>query len=241
MLDDYDVPSTINVSEFQFPLALTIDHSPSPNSDAATANFDTFSKSHSLIMILLMMISVQNLDFLEINGFELKNVNKEGWRASKHTELWAKKLFDDWRRFWGDDIQNFIIDLSKREETIKDLVDMLCLFVLQVAKKDDILYPLTMFDYEILFFQILFLFFPSNSFNCFPFLFPPILLLFLTFCLPIPLQPNTIFEHFILLLLLLFEFVFQFWFLFLFISKSDVGFYFTLISIHSFWIFLVFS
>ncbi len=71
---------------------------------------------------------------LETNGFELNNVNKGGRITSKHTEFWAKKLFDDWQQFQGYDIQKFIINLFKSEKTTKDLIDMLCLFVLQVAK-----------------------------------------------------------------------------------------------------------
>jgi hypothetical protein len=40
-------------------------------------------------------------------------------------------------RFWHVEL---ITNLSKNEESIKDLVDMLFSFVLQVAKKDDNLF-----------------------------------------------------------------------------------------------------
>ncbi len=55
-----------------------------------------------------------------------------------------------------------IIDLSKKEESVKGLVDMFCLFALQVVKKDNNVYLPTKFFFLILlfFFQFcLFLFF----------------------------------------------------------------------------------
>jgi hypothetical protein len=55
-----------------------------------------------------------------------------------------------------------IADLFEKEESIKGLVDMLCLFVLKVSKKDTNMYPLTRY-----FFLILLLF--SISFICFLF------------------------------------------------------------------------
>lgn len=27
----------------------------------------------------------------------MDNVNKGGWRVSKHVELWGKNIFDEWR------------------------------------------------------------------------------------------------------------------------------------------------
>ncbi len=44
-----------------------------------------------------------------------------------------------------------ITNLSKREESVKGLVDMFCLFVLQVAKKDNNMYLPTKFFLELLF------------------------------------------------------------------------------------------
>jgi hypothetical protein len=41
-VDDYDVPSTINVYEFQFFPPFDVDHPPSPNSDVAVVDFETF-------------------------------------------------------------------------------------------------------------------------------------------------------------------------------------------------------
>jgi len=54
----------------------------------------------------------------------------------------------------------FIIDLFENEDNIKDLIDMVSLFVMQVAKKDDNLYPLTIdinifnFNFNLLFVTI---------------------------------------------------------------------------------------
>ncbi len=68
-----------------------------------------------------------------------------------------------------------ITNLSKKEESVKGLVNMLCLFVLQVVKKDNNMYPPTKFFLELLFF---------GNFVCF-FSFPDILyssLLFMVLC-----------------------------------------------------------
>jgi len=70
----------------------------------------------------------------------MKNVNKGGQRVSKHVELWAKNVFDEWKLFDGFNTTKFIVDLSEDEGSIKDLVDMLSSFILQVAKKDDTFY-----------------------------------------------------------------------------------------------------
>jgi hypothetical protein len=43
-------------------------------------------------------------------------------------------------------MQKFIDNLFENEETIKDLVDVLYLFMLQVTKKDDTFHPSTRFD-----------------------------------------------------------------------------------------------
>jgi hypothetical protein len=55
----------------------------------------------------------------------------------------VKNAFDEWRLFCGFDTSKFIIDLFEDEGSIKDLVDMLFSFFLQVAKKDGSLYPPT--------------------------------------------------------------------------------------------------
>jgi hypothetical protein len=63
-----------------------------------------------------------------------------GCRSNKYIEIWAKNAFDEWRWFCEYETNMLIADLSKKEESIKGLVDMLCLFVPQVAKKDDNMY-----------------------------------------------------------------------------------------------------
>lgn len=81
--------------------------------------------------------------FLVIDDKELENVNKGGWRVSKHAKLWAKNAFDKWRSFCGFDINKSITNLLEDESSITNLVDMLSSLVLQVAKQDDSLYPPT--------------------------------------------------------------------------------------------------
>jgi hypothetical protein len=74
----------------------------------------------------------------------LENVNKGGHTTNKHAELWAKNKFDEWKKFHNYDTKKSIVHLSKTEETISRLVDMLAPFVLQVAKKDCSMYLPTM-------------------------------------------------------------------------------------------------
>ncbi len=81
--------------------------------------------------------------FLVIDDKELENVNKGGWRVSKHVELWAKNAFDKWRIFCAFDTNKLIANLLEGKSSIKNFADILFYFVLQVAKQDDSLYPLT--------------------------------------------------------------------------------------------------
>jgi hypothetical protein len=64
----------------------------------------------SLIMIFLFNVKYR---FLEVYEFKFNNVNKGGWKANKHIELWAKNFF-----WWlvtnsGYDVQKFIDSLSE--------------------------------------------------------------------------------------------------------------------------------
>jgi hypothetical protein len=34
--------------------------------------------------------------FFDIDDKNMNNVNKGGWRVSKHVELWARNAFDEW-------------------------------------------------------------------------------------------------------------------------------------------------
>ncbi len=55
---------------------------------------------------------------------------------SKHVELWAMNVFNEWRSFRGFDTTKFIINLLEDEGLIKDLENMLSSFVLYVVKKN---------------------------------------------------------------------------------------------------------
>jgi hypothetical protein len=81
--------------------------------------------------------------FLDLDEREVENINKGCWRINKHVELWARNVFDEWRVFRGLDITISIANLLENESFVKDLLDMLSSFVLQVAKKDGCLYPPT--------------------------------------------------------------------------------------------------
>jgi hypothetical protein len=73
--------------------------------------------------------------FLEANVKELENVEKGGHKASRYGENCAKNAFDTWRKFCGFGTKRSIANVSKDANFIKELVDMLAMFILQVATK----------------------------------------------------------------------------------------------------------
>jgi len=80
---------------------------------------------------------------LDLDEKEVDNVIKVVKKVNKHTKLRAKNAFDEWRIFCGFDTIRLIVDLLEDESFVKNLMDMLSSFVLQVAKKDGNMYPLT--------------------------------------------------------------------------------------------------
>ncbi len=76
-----------------------------------------------------------------IDEKKLENVNKGSWKVKKHVEFWVKNDFNEWKIFHGFDTTKFIANILKNDFFVKDLVDMLSAFVLQVAKKNVNLYP----------------------------------------------------------------------------------------------------
>jgi hypothetical protein len=75
-----------------------------------------------------------------------------GHKSNKHDEIWAKNAFGEWQQFHGYETNMSIANLLEKEESVKGLVDMICLFVLQVAKKDDNMYLMTKYFFLILLF-----------------------------------------------------------------------------------------
>ncbi len=73
--------------------------------------------------------------FLDIDDDEMENVNKRGWRVSKHAELWVKNVFDEWRVFCGYDKEKSIEGFSEDKDSIKDFVDMLSFFYFTSCKE----------------------------------------------------------------------------------------------------------
>ena len=63
-----------------------------------------------------------------------------GERRSRHSEKWAENTFDEWRRFRGYSTEKTIGELSEAED-IRDFVQLLKNFMLQVTKQDGSLYP----------------------------------------------------------------------------------------------------
>jgi len=78
-------------------------------------------------MILVVMRLLLVFDFIDHNNSEPL--------VSKHIELWVKNAFDEWSVFHGFNIQKFITDLFKTKRNVRELVNMIFSFVLQVKKK----------------------------------------------------------------------------------------------------------
>jgi hypothetical protein len=43
-------------------------------------------------------------------------VNKGVHKANEHVKLWAKNVFDEWRKFWGYNLKKSIVDLFESEK-----------------------------------------------------------------------------------------------------------------------------
>ncbi len=66
---------------------------------------------------------------------------------SKHIELWAMNVFNEWKSFCGFDTTKFVTDLLEDEGSIKDLGDMLSSFVLYVEDQIGSLHPPTKYNF----------------------------------------------------------------------------------------------
>jgi len=65
---------------------------------------------------------------------------------SKHIELWAMNVFNEWRSFRGFDTMKFVTNLLEEEGSIKDLEDMLSSFILYIVEKIGGLHPRTKYN-----------------------------------------------------------------------------------------------
>jgi hypothetical protein len=52
---------------------------------------------------------ILKFSFLEISNKEMENVNKKVQKVSKHTKLWVKNAFDEWKLFHGFNTMKSII------------------------------------------------------------------------------------------------------------------------------------
>jgi hypothetical protein len=102
------------------------------------SNVEERTDRNSLVRDLLL-----KNHFLDLDEKEFENINKGCWRVNKHVELWVRNVFDECKVFRDLDITISIVDLLENEYFVKDLVDMLSSFVLQVAKKDGSFYAPT--------------------------------------------------------------------------------------------------
>ncbi len=80
--------------------------------------------------------------FFEIDK-DFENMNKGNHKASKHVKMWINNAFNECKNLWGFNTDKFIINLLDNVNSIKELVEMLALFILQVEKKDGSLYLAT--------------------------------------------------------------------------------------------------
>jgi hypothetical protein len=49
--------------------------------------------------------------------------------------MWARNAFDEWHEFWGFNIINCIVNLSKDEQFVMVFDDMMAMFILQVTER----------------------------------------------------------------------------------------------------------
>ena len=73
--------------------------------------------------------------FADLDEKELMLAEAGGKRRSRNGEVWAANAFDEWRRCHGISTEESIGDLSEKDD-IRDFVNMLLKFVLQVRKAD---------------------------------------------------------------------------------------------------------
>jgi hypothetical protein len=71
---------------------------------------------------------------------DFENMNKGNHKVSKHAKMWINNAFNECKNLWGFNIEKSIVNLFDNVNVIKELVEMLALFILQVAKKDGSLY-----------------------------------------------------------------------------------------------------
>ena len=79
--------------------------------------------------------------FADLDEKEMTLAQAGGRRRSRNGKVWAANVFDEWRRCHGISTEESIGDLSEKED-IRDFVNMLLKFVLQVRKADGSQYPL---------------------------------------------------------------------------------------------------
>ena len=82
-----------------------------------------------------------------LDEVEVKNALAGGIRKSRHSEVWACNAFDEWRVCNGYSVEKSIADLSE-EADIREFVDLLFKFTLQVRKSDGSLYPPASYAYK---------------------------------------------------------------------------------------------
>lgn len=78
--------------------------------------------------------------FRQIDPKEREHMKTGGERKSRHSEIWALNVFDEWRAFKGFGIEKSVADLYE-EPNIEPPVRMLEDFFLELTKKDGTLYP----------------------------------------------------------------------------------------------------
>jgi len=71
----------------------------------------------------------------------------------------VKNAFDEWSVFHGFGIQKFIKELFKMKRNVRDLVNMIFSFVLQVMKKDGNMYLITRYIFSFQIVELSFVFY----------------------------------------------------------------------------------
>lgn len=78
-------------------------------------NFDVVATSLTINYTFILNEICFKSQFINVDDKELDNVNKGSHKANKHVKLWAKNVFDEWRKFWGYNLEKSIIDLFESE------------------------------------------------------------------------------------------------------------------------------
>ncbi len=84
-------------------------------------NFDVVATIFTVNSIFIHNEVCFKSQFINLDDKELDNVNQGSHKASKHVKLQVKNVFDEWRKFWGYNLEKSIVDLFKGEKIFQGI------------------------------------------------------------------------------------------------------------------------